>query len=344
MKHLSGTSCAVLRMPGKCCARGGVTLVELLVVISIISLLAVTVLPNLAGTIDSRRAKEASRGLSTFIARSQARALAATEPCGFQIQALPNDPNVALDFFLADVPQVYAGELTSSTVRLTNASALEAELEFTADGTANRLASVGFCTPGDEIQVGASGPYFRLVPGQPPLLQMWVSKSQTAFNTVLPPQGVELPFQIRRQPSRVSTGVHQLANGTAVDLRWSLLGGRPLSGFISAGGVITVLFDAAGRPCQMVHSGGERLVIAAPIYLLIGFAEQCGNNPVAVSNAEISAEPENRNGANWQYADSTWLFIDPQSGVVSTFPVAARAANKTFVETGNALLALKASL
>jgi prepilin-type N-terminal cleavage/methylation domain-containing protein len=327
----------------------GLTLVELLVVISILSLLAVTVLPNISGTIDSRRAKEASRGLSTFISRAQARALAAAEPRGLQIQPLVNDSAVALDFFVADVPQAYAGETTSSSVRLALTSdATRATLTFTADGTSSLLNSSGFCKDGDEIQVGASGPYFRFTPGVPPdvppVLRMWASKNQTEYTAVLPPAGVQLPFRIRRQPARASSGVHQLANGAAVDLRWSIVGGVFFSSFVVTADPISILFDTAGKPYQMVHSGGTRRAIGGPIYLLIGLAELCGNNPLAMGDVDLNAEPETRDGANWQYADATWLFIDPQSGVVSTFPVSAKAANKKFAETGDAALAVAASL
>jgi len=344
MRQLSIHRWLVQKTATKVRVERGMTLVELLVVISIISLLAVTVLPNISGTIDSRRAKEASRGLSTFISRAQARALAAAEPRGFQIQPLPNDSAVALDFFVADVPQTYAGETTSSSVVLVPTSATSANLTFTGDGTSSRLSATGFCMDGDEIQVGASGPYFRFTPGAPPLLRMWDSKNQTGYTAVLPPAGVQLPFRIRRQPARASSGVHQLANGAAVDLRWSVVGGVFFSSFVGTADPISILFDTAGKPYQMIHSGGTRRAIGGPIHLLIGLAELCGNDPLVVSDVDLNAEPETRDGANWQYADATWLFIDPQSGVVSTFPVSAKAANKKFAETGDASLAVAASL
>jgi len=47
--------------PGFAGPAAGFTLVELLVVIAIMGLLAVIVLPNIAGTITSRRYREAAR-------------------------------------------------------------------------------------------------------------------------------------------------------------------------------------------------------------------------------------------------------------------------------------------
>lgn len=313
--------------------RRGVTLVELLVVISILGLLAITVIPNLTGTIDSRRSREATRGLSTFVARAQSRSLGAKEPKGFQIQPLSGDPAVAIDFFVADVPTAYAGEFISSTVTVGNGNAMQRQLVFSDQSTRDRLIqNGGFSTDGDSIQFSGTGPFYRFTPGVPPLVSMWSANNQNPFNTKLPNTGVPMPFRIRRQPKPSSVGVFQLTKGAALDIRWCSLGSELFSSFLTNSlndAPITILFDTAGRPMQLVHSGGIRVTIGAPIFLLLGVAELCGNDAAPISDS--NSEPETRVGANWQYVDATWLYIDHQSGLCRTAPSAARKAN----ESGN---------
>ena len=319
----------------------GVTLVELLVVITILGILSVAILPNIAGTIDSRRSREAKRGLSTFVARAQSRAFGAKEPKGFQIQPLSGNAAAAIDFFVADVPSAYGGELTSSKVKVVNLASANPIvkssrklLEFSDVDTDSRVrANNGFCTVGDAIQFAGAGPYFKFTPGPPHLVSMWSENNQNPFNAKLPVSEFPLAFRIRRQPTRSSTSVFQLTRGAALDLSWCTLGSQLFSSFVSLNNnspaPITILFDAGGRPSQLVHSNGARQAIGEPIFLLLGLAELCGNSATNVPDANVTDDPEDRTGANWQYVDATWLYIDHQSGLCRTAPSAAKRANST---------------
>ena len=333
------------RTQPKLLRRAGVTLIELLVVITILGILSVAILPNIAGTIDSRRSREAKRGLSTFVARAQSRAFGAKEPKGFQIQPLSGNAAAAIDFFVADVPSAYGGELTSSKVKVVDLDVVNPIikssrkfLEFSDVDTDSRVrANNGFCTAGDSIQFAGAGPYFKFTPGPPHLVSMWSENNQNPFNAKLPEslpgsQGF-IPFRIRRQPARSSTSVFQLTRGAALDLSWCTLGSQLFSSFESwdnnSTAPITILFDAGGRPSQLVLSDGARHAIGEPIFLLLGLAELCGNSATNVSDANVTDDPEDRTGANWQYVDATWLYIDHQSGLCRTAPSAAKRANST---------------
>lgn len=306
----------------------GMTLIELLVVMAILGLLTVTVIPNISGALDRRRIRDAAGNVSAFASRAQSRALNAKEPRGFIIQPL-GPGAAAIDLFFADTPEAYAGDSTSSvtTLALVPGEPWLAEVSFSAID-ALTLADSTFCAEGDAIQFGGHGPFFHLTPPAPGSqvgsVRMWSEVNQTPFSMVLPPNG-SYPFRIRRQPTRASSGILQITNGAAIDLAGSSWGGVSISNLTQP---IIILYDAAGRPTQILHSGGTRTPIVSPIYMLIGLADLCGNAYVAIPQPASTASQENRVGANWQYADAYWVAIDNKTGLARTAPSAAAAANK----------------
>jgi type II secretory pathway pseudopilin PulG len=325
------------------------TLVELLVVVAILLLLSVVTVPNIAGTIEARRIREAARSVSSFVARSQSRAIGSPVPRGLILQPTSADPDIAIDLFFADVPEEYAGDSVSSRAVITwnnPNQPTRAELAYRNDGgvdaeTTNRLTNTDICRSGDSIQFGGRGAYFRWDP--PNLVTMWADNGRSNRNTPWPRPGPEgLSFKISRQPTRASTGVLQLQRGAAIDLAWSVLGSRVLSNTLPdaalgpgiTGRVVTdqsqpicVLFDSAGKPTEMFHSGGMRTVIAEPLFLLIGLTDLCGNTPVVLAPGESAALQKERRGANWQYGDSAWLCIDNNTGITKFGPVNPRASS-----------------
>ena len=316
----------------------GMTLVELMVVVAILGILAVTVIPNISGSLDRARARDAVRGFSSFIARAQSRSFGASEPRGFTIQPIVTASDVegsmtalSLELFLANVPAAYSGESLSSVVSVAvdAANPRNGILTFTASGiqdasTVTRLSNAGFCKKGDSIQFGGLGPWFKLIP--PSTVTMWNEKNQSPYNTVLP-RGQNIPYKIQRQPANATVGTYQFVGNTGIDLGYSMLGSRFFSDFVNFNYPITILFDAAGRPFEMVHSGGSRDSLSEPLFFLVGLTLLAGNTPEAVGDMATSIEPENRTGANWQYSDSVWLMVDHQSGARHSAPSSAREGN-----------------
>ena len=332
----------------------GMTLVELMVVVAILGILAVTVIPNISGSLDRARAKDAVRGFSSFVARSQSRSFGASEPRGFTIQPIVTASDVegsmtalSLELFLANVPAAYSGESLSSVVSVVvdPDDPRNGTLTFTASGiqdtsTVTRLSNAGFCREGDSIQFGGLGPWFKLIP--PTTVSMWSEKNQTPYNTVLP-RGQKIPFKIQRQPANATVGTFQFIGNTGIDLRYSMLGSRFFGDFVNFNYPITILFDAAGRPFEMVHSGGIRESLSEPLFFLVGLTLLAGNTPAAVDDMATSIEPEDRTGANWQYSDSVWMMVDHQSGARRSATSSAREGNKALRDGGSINSAVRAS-
>jgi hypothetical protein len=85
---------------------------------------------------------------------------------------------------------------------------------------------------------------------------------------------------------------------------------------------IYVLFDAAGRVAQVV-AGANRFSPDGLIFLLVGRVDRAAQPPSALSASDDSV------GANWQYADSIWIAIEPLSGVCKTAACDAKAVATT---------------
>jgi len=223
--------------------RAGMTLVELLVVVAIIGLLAVTVLPNVASTAENRRSREAARVTSTFFAKAQSRAIGRPEWAGVTI--VPTNTNVryAIDLFQANVPQVYRGETFDSKAWISGWNPLTRSLGFNdAPPPARRI------TNGDLIRFDGSGPWFELAVtvGPPPSYSVRFRGSvggsasavelatQNSRNTPWPtqnidvskPQDVAHAFEVLRQPVRNGLPF-TIPDSRCIDLSWSGFGGSP---------------------------------------------------------------------------------------------------------------------
>jgi prepilin-type N-terminal cleavage/methylation domain-containing protein len=314
--------------------RAGMTLVELLVVVSILGLLAVAVIPNIANTTDSRRSREATRIVTSYIARAHSRAIGKTEWAGLCIMPSSGQNLYAIDLFLADVPAVFRGDdLPSSTTGagyvFTTANSI------TTTGTLNGIpvttGSIGGVTvqgqPGDLIRFDGCGPWFTF---DTPLTFSVRSVSATdpvvnhnTFTTPWPAPNVPHTYELLRQPIRAGSPL-SLADGRCIDLFWSGYGSA--ASFVadspSFDGVtnnpsrfansssIFILFDGGGRLRQIVRNS-VRLQAAGPVFLLIGRVDRAGQKYDfrAPNSADDSL------GANWQYPDSYWVAIDPITGI-----------------------------
>jgi prepilin-type N-terminal cleavage/methylation domain-containing protein len=309
--------------------RGGVSLVELLVVVAILGLLAVTVLPNIANTADSRRSRGAARMVSSFVSSAKSRAIGRREWAGFTLVAAAAGSSAAIDIFYADVPTLYAGDTTPALLTISGssgstrlASGSNGELATSGTGGANVRAN-------DLIRFDGRGPWYELshdaTTGTSVQFRMRGDLSGIAkFNadsegagmrratTPWPPMNTPISFEILRRPVLVGSAL-SLSDGRSIDLRWSGVGPPNVSTTVGTyrqfnASPVSIMFDGTGRLRQAVLPA-QRWVITGAVFLLVGRADRAGQDPSALVSADDSV------GANWQYADSFWVAIDPFSGV-----------------------------
>jgi type II secretory pathway pseudopilin PulG len=319
------------------------TLVELLVVVAILGMLAVTVLPNLSATADNRRGREAARTVATVVMKAQSQAVGRSEWSGFAMVPASALSWGASDLFFADVPPVYRGDTVdaSLTVAVTGSTCFG-----TCSGNALQTLSTGstFVAPRDLIRFSGRGPFYEITDsgtgGIAFRMRTWNAGStvdnagQTAINTPWPSPGIPLAFEVHRKPV-LGGAPTTLSNDRVIDLRWSGCGPRSIgstpasyrrfvtsslaaltydpvnASFDQAGSTVSILFDGTGR-LRQIMIGPSRYAVNGMIFLLVGRVDRAGGEYAKLNSSDDSL------GANWQYADSYWVAIDPMTGVTKT--------------------------
>lgn len=165
--------------------RGGMTLVELLVVIVLISTLVSTAIPIISPGGEDRKLREASRGINAYFQGAQARAIQTGRPFGVAMRRLSEDTGrgddnaVVTRLEYVEVPPPYSGFDKSSLARVCvatgNNGVRQLALQFVRHGTdfavaQDRLPSgydsdlvpTRFLRPNDEVVVG--GTRYVLIP------------------------------------------------------------------------------------------------------------------------------------------------------------------------------------
>jgi prepilin-type N-terminal cleavage/methylation domain-containing protein len=290
--------------------RAGMTLVELLVVVAILGLLAVAVLPVLSSTSDARRTREATRIITSYIAKAQARAIGKTEWAGFWLAPPSTNTSVpfAIDLYMASVPTAYRGDTTTATAIVS--------------GTTASWSPPISVTPslGDLVRFDGQPPWYEMVSGTSFRLRgdnSFLSGStaaddagHTSLNTPWPSNAPHA-FELLRSPRRAGSPL-SLADGRCVDLFWSGQGSTSsYTPFNASPGNIAALFDGTGRLRQL-YWNGTRVNVSGPLFLLIGRTDRAGQSMASLITSDDSL------GANWQYSDSFWIGIDPLSGIAKS--------------------------
>lgn len=208
------------------------TLVELLVVVTIMVLLLGIMIPMMQSATEGRKVREGARQFSTFLSRAQTTAQTKGRPMAVAFEGDPANPNRVWKLWLLETPPPYAGDTLDSRVVIRSSGGY-----YTASFSkaSNFRAMPPFVTPGDGIRFGYSGPIYELVGwGQPPapriqgdqiIWRLGVREPRHGLDQMPAPTSPEgVPFEIHRvprSPEKHAVEFLTLPKGIIVDLGWS---------------------------------------------------------------------------------------------------------------------------
>ena len=280
--------------------RRGMTLIELLVVIAILGLLSVAVLPNLATTSGARKVRETVRGVSSFMAGAQTRALQSRSGAGIWIDILPNQMGsnwAAIDLAVANVGDPYAGDTTMSQITMLNG------------GVTPPAASTVTATFNDGCTPPASSSYLIRFQGGNTWFQFEPATSQISLrpevgqwitNTTWP--SPPIGYEIIGAPTKDASTSLPLGTGVAIDLTNSFVGTTPLLPLLPRTFTsklrLIVVYDKGAQPAYMIcDDAAKREPLREPLFLLVADIESI------------------QNGTSLTKPGGFWVAIDPRGGI-----------------------------
>lgn len=315
--------------------RRGVTLMELLVVATIILIVAAASVPTIKPMMESQLTKQAGSTVSTYLNRARARAMATGRPCGVSFEYFPGSfvpgdasvspaiPPASASLVLRQVaaPPHYSGLDLGASVNL-----YAEDDRVDVDGRRLRLlhinndnyfavmippplrnasADLGRAIDvGAKIQFNGVGPFYTLV--------HYVDAGGAYYGVEKLP-GIDLPvlqgatFKATRLPRSTMTVPIGLPQGAVVDMEHS--GTDDGAHWFGGESDVTIVFAPDGSVDSVEYSGGA-FIPTETIYFLIGRWERIAALGGAEDGLWNSEDPMN-----------AWVAVDPTSGLVTTAEV-----------------------
>ncbi|MBT4693259.1 MAG: type II secretion system protein [Planctomycetaceae bacterium] len=311
------------------------TMIELLVVITIIMLLTGVMIPTIRYQNRNRALREAERQLNAFIGSAQARAQQLGRPVGVWIERVNDgDPivsaNHSVSVYLAEVPLPYSGNLRNSFVRISSTGVLNFYLptprnnpdgtpiydpsgmrEYEADPILHHPNN-HLIKDGDsfKIQFNYRGPYYDAVRnGNNYQLRNNQRHGRLNFANLSNSSGV--PYQIHRLPKKSFLPPLNLPAGAVIDLSVSgTMAGQ--NEFLTTTDPpnrrpVILMFNPSGGVATIWNKGIQSQPMGW-IHLLVGRQNQ-------VSPTNIILDDETEKG-NVEDMNNRWVSIDHRTGSI----------------------------
>ncbi len=145
-------------------ARRGVTLLEVLVVVTIMLILLAVMVPRLRPMMEQRRIREASRTVSGFFYAARSRAMQTGRPVGVALERLPSQPEACITLKIVEEPPPYAGDTLGAKARVRRlGTSLLYQVQLNAAEVASMLTQTLPVTVGDFITFESQGVRYRVL-------------------------------------------------------------------------------------------------------------------------------------------------------------------------------------
>lgn len=315
--------------------RFGVTLIELLIVITIATLLLAAAIPLMKTAIDESKLREASRQINVFFAAARARAVEKGRAVGVMIERSDGSTNAAFVLNIVETPPPYGGDTLNARALLGTISANPLRVVF--DNSSLSLPAL--VQKGDVIKFDYKGPVYRIydvssLGNVPPWIDVEVGSPPLPAS---PAAG--LPYQVIRQPEKSSASPLQLTGNVAIDLEYSGMGvlGNQFNANIGVAirsNPVVIAFNSSGaidhvKPNGAFDSSGnakyEAGTPAGTIHLLIGRIDQVG---IDVANSPQTPNPIRPNASaatatktyrqNIADVRNFWISIGARTGSITS--------------------------
>jgi type II secretory pathway pseudopilin PulG len=297
-------------------------LVELLVVLSIITLLFAVAVPLMRPAFEDRNLREATRQINAMIAGARARAARSGRPAGIWLERIDGTPLGArscIQLFQAEVAPSFTGATTANSLAYVITGT--GKLEFSNPADAQILRTL--IQPGEifDIKFNYKGFTYRCArPVDPMDLTFDINIASTGG-----PRGATSPpgqpYEIQRGPVRSIVTPVALPGDTVVDLSVSGAGtdGRQLDPFngslapiVPTQSPVMITFDPAGG-IDYVYVGNVAFRPFGPVHLLVGRVQNVVDPLDPATDFTDDSVPKNLIDPS-----AFWVTINHRTGAVTT--------------------------
>jgi type II secretory pathway pseudopilin PulG len=325
------------------------TLVELLVVVSIMMIIMAVTLPRLRPELERGRTREAARSLHLYLTSARNRAVLEGRPCGVIIERMPTQGDAAMIVSQVEAPPPYCCDtLPQMTAPYPGLAQVQVQSGGPVNGIAFFLVTISDLAnntainiwPGDQIQFNYQGPWYNFIDPantgkplatQPFTVTLDVSQGTTAPWPPTTASPAYLPFKIMRRPIKAPAAPLQFPVPAVIDLTFS---GVDTTATPTANGInmwgsgttptlqkpIIITFAPAGV-VERLYFESNYFPVTQPIFLFVGKLDKVDQPSGSTNLDDIS---------------NLWVAINPLTGLVSTTSMAAYGASNLSASRANA--------
>ncbi|MDR1957573.1 MAG: prepilin-type N-terminal cleavage/methylation domain-containing protein [Planctomycetaceae bacterium] len=321
------------------CRPSGLTLVELLVVVSIMSILLAVSVPAIRPMLETQKTRNAADTVSTFLSQARLRAMETGLPCGVRFErytGLQFQEGTGVVVYMYNgaclqmrqvaVPRPYGGCTEVSRLSVNNTGVITLDSMESVFWGENDNCIV---RSGDQIQFDYQGPRYGLA-----ISGTSVSINWQQFDPASPGKNLtQVPFKVYRQPRPTLAAPVRFPQGVVIDLNAS--GSTDEFAALNENDLkhVTIMFLPNGEVDYVDSSIGGKNTDNNPIFLCVGLWDRMkvwikdSTNDYNLSTDYLPEETPPR--LNYEDLNNFWVTVFPKTGAITVQPVAAPNAGGT---------------